>query len=189
MSKLLLFFALLVSGTLYAQQGDYDVKHGADVSVAHATHYPKMVGVANVRGEEQKLEGIASAPKCAAYFDKTATVFEVKSGETVTPLISINGAWMHGYVYVDWNGNRQFDVVLEGDGPYIKGEGNELVCWSLYNSADGSRQSGLEQRGPLSERRCAGSRFVPRARGPRGRLYLPYALRRDVELYRPHGRL
>lgn len=138
MSKLLLFFALLVSGTLYAQQGDYDVKHGADVSVAHATHYPKAVGVANVRGEEQRLEGIASAPKCAAYFDKTATVFEVKSGETVTPLISINGAWMHGYVYVDWNGNRQFDVVLEGDGPYIKGEGNELVCWSLYNSADGS---------------------------------------------------
>ena len=130
---------LAVGSTAIAQeQGDYYVKHGADVSVTHSIHYPKMVGVANVRGEEQKLEGIASAPKCAAYFDKTATVFEVKSGETVTPLISINGAWMHGYVFVDWNDNKQFDVNLTGDGPYIKGEGNELMCWSLYNSADGS---------------------------------------------------
>jgi len=140
MKKFVLSLTLLmaVALTARAQQSDYYVAHGVDVKVTHATHYPKMVGVANVRGEEQKLEGIASAPKCAAYFDKTATVFEVKSGETITPLISINDGWMHGYVYVDWNGNRQFDVALEGDGPYIKGEGNELVCWSLYNSADGS---------------------------------------------------
>lgn len=127
-----------VAFTTRAQQGNYYVKYGADVNVTHGTHYPKAVGVSNVRGEEQKLEGIASAPRCAAYFDKSATVFEVKSGETITPLIEINGAWMHGYVFVDWNGNKQFDVVLEGDGPYIKGEGNELVCWSLYNGADGS---------------------------------------------------
>ena len=82
-------------------QGDYYVKHGADVTVNHYAHYPTMVGVSNVRGDQQKLTGIASAPRCQAYFDKTGTVFEVKSGETVTPLIAINGSWMHGYVYVD----------------------------------------------------------------------------------------
>ena len=121
------------------QNSDYDVKHGSDVNVTHGTHYPKAVGIANVRGDQQVLDDIASAPRCAAYFDKTSTVFTVKAGETVTPLITINGAWMHGYVYVDWNNNRQFDVNITGEGPYIKGDGNELMCWSLYNHAgDGS---------------------------------------------------
>ena len=127
-------------------QTDYYVAHGADVNVNHATHYPIMVGVSNVRGEQQKLNNIASAPRCQAYFDKTSTVFEVKSGETVTPLISINGAWMHGYVYVDWNNNRQFDVNITGDGPYVKEEGNELMCWSLYDKG-GNGNSGWNSAG------------------------------------------
>ena len=100
-------------------QSDYYVVHGANVNINHEAHYPIMVGVSNVRGEQQKLENIASAPRCQAYFDKTSTVFEVKSGETVTPLISINGSWMHGYVYVDWNNNKQFDVNITGSGPYV----------------------------------------------------------------------
>ena len=127
-------------------QGDYYVKHGADVKVNHAAHYPIMVGVSNVRGDQQKLTGIASAPRCQAYFDKTSTVFEVKSGETVTPLIAINGSWMHGYVYVDWNNNKQFDVNISGDGPYVKEEGNELMCWSLYDK-NGNGNSGWNSAG------------------------------------------
>ena len=127
-------------------QGDYYVKHGADVTVNHGSHYPIMVGVSNVRGDQQKLNGIASAPRCQAYFDKTSTVFEVKSGETVTPLIAINGSWMHGYVYVDWNNNKQFDVNISGDGPYVKEEGNELMCWSLY-AKNGDGNSGWNSAG------------------------------------------
>ncbi len=51
-----LIVLLAVGSTAFAQeQGDYYVKHGADISVTHKDHYPKMVGVANVRGEEQKL--------------------------------------------------------------------------------------------------------------------------------------
>ena len=120
-------------------QADYYVEHGAGVNVAHNTHYPKAVGVANVRGDQQIIDNIASAPRCAAYFDKTSTHFKVKAGETVTPLITINGDWMHGYVYVDWNSNGKFDVNLTGEGPYIKGDGNELMCWSLYShNGDGS---------------------------------------------------
>ena len=145
---------LATASAAFAQaQGDYYVKHGADVNVNHREHFPKMVGVSNVRGEEQKIEGIATATGCAAYFDKTATVFEVKSGETITPLIAINGTWMHGYVYVDWNNNKKFDVVLEGDGPYIKGEGNELMCWSLYDKGgdgnSGWNSAGLAVNGDL----------------------------------------
>ena len=127
-------------------QSDYYVVHGANVNINHYAHYPIMVGVSNVRGEQQKLENIASAPRCQAYFDKTSTVFEVKSGETVTPLISINGSWMHGYVYVDWNNNKQFDVNITGSGPYVKEEGNELMCWSLYDKG-GNGNSGWNSAG------------------------------------------
>ena len=127
-------------------QSDYYVVHGADVTVNHYAHYPIMVGISNVRGDQQKLNGIASAPRCQAYFDKTSTVFEVKSGETVTPLIAINGSWMHGYVYVDWNNNKQFDVNITGDGPYVKEDGNELMCWSLYDKS-GNGNSGWNSAG------------------------------------------
>ena len=57
----------------------------------------------------------------------------MKAGDIVTPEIVINGQWMHGYVYVDWNINKAFDVNLEGEGPSTQGEGNELMCWSFYN--------------------------------------------------------
>ncbi len=139
--KALTFFALfctLFSVGANAQQPDYYVAHGADVKITHSTHYPKAVGIVGTQSEQQILEGIASAPGCAAYFDKTATTFDVKSGDVVTPLITINGEWMHGYVYVDWDNSKQFDVKLEGTGPYTQGEGNELMCWSLYgHNTDG----------------------------------------------------
>ena len=109
--SLFLILVMAVSVVARAQQSDYYVKYGENVTVNHGTHYPIMVGVSNVRGDQQVVNGIASAPRCQAYFDltKNGVVFQVKSGETITPLIAINGAWMHGYVYVDWNDNKQFD--------------------------------------------------------------------------------
>ena len=111
--------------------GDYYVKYGADVMVG-SFRYPRSVGIVGAQSPQQQLNDIASASSHAAYFDKTSTVFEVKSGETVTPTILYTGTWMHGYVFVDWDNSKQFEVNLEGDGPYIKGEGNELMCWSFY---------------------------------------------------------
>ncbi|MEE1287658.1 MAG: hypothetical protein UHK44_03540, partial [Bacteroidaceae bacterium] len=113
------------------------------------THYPKSVSIVGTQSERQELTGIASAIKCPAYFDKTATVFEVKAGDIVTPEIVINGQWMHGYVYVDWNINKAFDVNLEGEGPYTQGEGNELMCWSFYchkgeNETPGWNSDGIQ---------------------------------------------
>ena len=130
-------------------QSDYYVVHGSNENVTHATHYPIAVGVVGTHSQQQLVNNIASAPHCAAYFDKTANVFEVMRGETVTPLITINGSWMHGYVFVDWNNSKQFDVNLQGDGPYTKGEGNELMCWSLYgkntNGDTGWNSAGIYQ--------------------------------------------
>lgn len=129
--------SLLVAVAAWAQ--DYPVAHGANVNIEHATHYPKTVSIKGTQTPEYKLENIAMAPRCAAYFDKTATVFEVKAGDIVTPAVTIAGAWMHGYVFVDWNDNKQFEVSLLGNGPYTAGEGNELMSYSHYNkTSDGN---------------------------------------------------
>ena len=96
--SLFCFLVMAMAFVARAQQGDYYVKYGEDVNVTHGTHYPKLVGVSNVRGDQQVYRDIASAPGCPAYFDltKNGVVFQVKSGETITPLIEINGSWMHG---------------------------------------------------------------------------------------------
>lgn len=137
--SLLMLLLLAVTFCAKVNAQDYKVAHGADEKITHDTHYPIAVGVVGTQSAQQQVNNIASAPRCAAYFDKTSNVFTVKRGETVTPLITINDEWMHGYVFVDWNNNKQFDVNLQGDGPYIKGEGNELMCWSLYGkNTDGN---------------------------------------------------
>lgn len=133
MKNLFCLFAALLLTSAWSRAEDYPVTHGANEHITHSTHYPKSVSIMGTQSPKFKLENIATAPKCAAYFDKTSTVFEVKAGDIVTADITINGRWMHGYVFVDWNQNGGFEVNLLGDGPYTEGEGNELVCYSHYN--------------------------------------------------------
>jgi hypothetical protein len=71
--------ALFVCAGSYAQS-DYYVVHGADENVTHGTHYPIAVGIVGTHSAQQLVNNIASAPRCAAYFDKTDNVFEVKRG-------------------------------------------------------------------------------------------------------------
>ena len=146
MKKFLYSIIAMLITTMAAFAQDYPVKYGADVNVTHGTHYPKTVSIKGTQSDQYIIENIATAPKCAAYFDKTSTVFKVKAGDIVTPDITINGSWIHCYVFVDWNANKAFDVNLEGTGPYTTGIGNELMCWSLY-SKTGDGQSGWNSDG------------------------------------------
>lgn len=145
-TSLFLFLAILGLFVKAEAQGNYYVVHGADVNVTHSAHYPISVSIVGENSASQAINNIASAPRCAAYFDKSATVFEVAAGDIVTPNISINGQWMHGYVFVDWNNNGEFEVVLNGSGPYTKGDGNELMCWSNY-SKTGNGDTGWNSDG------------------------------------------
>ena len=131
--KALLFTTLFVTifTTKIMAQTNYYVSHGANVTISHATHYPKAINIYGTESPVQLLDNIASAPYCAAYFDKTSTVFEVRAGETVTPNISINGDWMHGYVYVDWNNNGQFDVDVTGT---VNGSPHNTLLQILYST-------------------------------------------------------
>jgi hypothetical protein len=153
----------VLCGVQVMAQTDYYVAHGADVNVSHSTHYPKTISIVGTQSEEQVLTNIASSIHCPAYFDKTSTIFEVLAGDLVTPNIIINGAWMHGYVYVDWNNNKQFDVNIQGDGPYTKGDNNELMCWSLY-SKNGNGDTGWNSDGAYQSSGnvlAPGSFYVP----------------------------
>ena len=45
------------------------------------------------------------------YSDNTAlSVFSAKAGTEVQPTFSYTGAWMSGYVYVDWNNDGRFEI-------------------------------------------------------------------------------
>ena len=55
----------------------------------------------------------------------TASVFSAKAGEQVQPTFGYTGAWMSGYVYVDWNGDARFDDALNENG--TPAEGSDVV--------------------------------------------------------------
>ena len=60
----------------YAQEpSDYYIKYGADVTENHDSHYPIMVDVSNVCGEQQILNNIAST------VDATLKVSGIASGD------------------------------------------------------------------------------------------------------------
>lgn len=69
----------------------------------------------------------------ATYFDKTDVVLTVQPGAEVR-LSSLNwsGAWMHAYMYVDYDNDGEFDTVLNANG---EGDG-ELVSYSFYSATD-----------------------------------------------------
>ena len=65
-----------------------------------------------------------------------------KPGGKVTVKMTYKGAWMSGYVYVDWNNDGQFTPVIEGNKP---SEGSELVSYTYlsgYNSRGVAQSNG-----------------------------------------------
>ena len=70
---------------------------------------------------------------------ENATVY-AKAGGQVTVQMAYKGAWMSGYVYVDWNNDGQFTPAIDNNKP---ADGSELVSYSYlsgYNS-NGEAQS------------------------------------------------
>ncbi|MBP3354399.1 MAG: discoidin domain-containing protein [Bacteroidales bacterium] len=65
------------------------------------------------------------------YFDKTSNVITLAKGIDVTPAINWNGWAMHGYLYVDWNGDKEFTPRLGANG--VPTEDSEIIAYSYYN--------------------------------------------------------
>ena len=63
------------------------------------------------------------------YADNTTLgVFSAKAGEEVQPTFNYTGAWMSGYIYVDWNNDGKFEFAVNDDG--TPAEGSEIVSYS-----------------------------------------------------------
>ena len=75
----------------------------------------------------------------------TLGVFSAKAGEEVQPTFNYTGAWMSGYVYVDWNNDGKFEFAVNDDG--TPAEGSEIVSYSaaqvngVWRKSDGSQAS------------------------------------------------
>ena len=63
---------------------------------------------------------IATSGYSAIYYNKTSKVFYANAGSTITPVIDYSGAWMQGYVYIDYDNDGSFNTI------------NELVSYSGY---------------------------------------------------------
>ena len=80
------------------------------------------------------------------YADNTTlSVFSAKAGAEVQPTFNYTGAWMSGYVYVDWNNDGRFDYEVNNDG--TPAEGSEIVSYSAaqvdgtWRKSDGTTAS------------------------------------------------
>ena len=69
---------------------------------------------------EQKIEWEFEGADAPVYRDLTEQVLSVPAGATVTPSIGYNGAWMHGFFYID----------LNNDGEYTVDEPDMQTSWS-----------------------------------------------------------
>ncbi len=91
-------------------------------------------------GESSKS---VSVPSATVYNNLTeqAMVY-AKAGGSVTVKMNYKGAWMSGYVYVDWNNDGQFTPIIQNNKP---AEGSELISYTYlsgYNSKGISQSNG-----------------------------------------------
>ncbi|MEG2164473.1 MAG: GEVED domain-containing protein, partial [Bacteroidales bacterium] len=63
------------------------------------------------------------------YFDKTASVLTTSAGATITPSVTWQGEWMHGYIWIDYNKNQVFEKDLETTG--VPKANSELVSYTF----------------------------------------------------------
>ncbi|MCM1348237.1 MAG: glycoside hydrolase N-terminal domain-containing protein [Firmicutes bacterium] len=85
----------------------------------------------------------------ATYFDKTTNVLTVQPGSTISfSEMDWTGAWMHGYVYVDYDNDGTFNTTVNADGT-TRGE---LVAYSYYNTQDRDGASAPNSRGVSASR-------------------------------------
>lgn len=148
--------ALNISGNTFMYDGefnydqpeepkeDYAINFEKDAKQTHASRYSTSVSL-TVNGQAQTIE---FGKTMNGYEDLTAQSFTVTPGAEVTPAIGYVGEWMHGYVYVDLNNDKQFSFNADSDDQ----TGNEVVSYSFYSASNGS--TGLNSKGETVSNNC-----------------------------------
>ena len=148
--------ALNISGNTFMYDGefnyeqpeepkeDYAINFEKDAKQTHSSRYSTSVSL-TVNGKAQTIE---FGKTMNGYEDLTAQSFTVTPGAEVTPAIGYVGEWMHGYVYVDLNNDKQFSFNADSDDQ----TGTEVVSYSFYSASNGS--TGLNSKGETVSNNC-----------------------------------
>ena len=148
--------ALNISGNTFSYDGefnydqpeepkeDYAINFEKDAKQTHASRYSTSVSL-TVNGQAQTIE---FGKTMNGYEDLTAQSFTVIPGAEITPAIGYVGEWMHGYVYVDLNNDKQFSFNADSDDQ----TGTEVVSYSFYSASNGS--TGLNSKGETVSNNC-----------------------------------
>ena len=106
---------------------DYAINFDKDAKQTHASRYSTSVSLQQTGKELQTIE---FGKTMNGYEDLTTGTekFTVEAGSEVTPSIGYVGEWMHGYVYIDLDNNKQFSFNADG----ADQTGTEVVSYSYY---------------------------------------------------------
>ena len=106
---------------------DYAINFDKDAKQTHSSRYSSSVSLQQTGKDKQTIE---FGKTMNGYEDLTAGTekFTVEAGSEVTPSIGYVGEWMHGYVYIDLNNDKQFSFNADG----ADQTGTEVVSYSYY---------------------------------------------------------
>ena len=104
---------------------DYAINFDKDAKQNHTSRYSTSVSLQQEGKDKQTIE---FGKTMNGYEDLTDQKFTVEAGSEVTPSIGYVGEWMHGYVYIDLDNNKQFSFNADG----ADQTGTEVVSYSYY---------------------------------------------------------
>ena len=106
---------------------DYAINFDKDAKQNHSSRYSTSVSLQQEGKDKQTIE---FGKTMNGYEDLTTGTdkFTVEAGSEVTPSIGYVGEWMHGYVYIDLNNDKQFSFNADG----ADQTGTEVVSYSYY---------------------------------------------------------
>ena len=120
----------LVYGTEFSTEepkDDYAINFDKDAKQTHSSRYSTSVSLQQEGKDKQTIE---FGKTMNGYEDLTAGTekFTVEAGSEVTPSIGYVGEWMHGYVYIDLDNDKQFSFNADG----ADQTGTEVVSYCYY---------------------------------------------------------
>ena len=106
---------------------DYAINFDKDAKQTHSSRYSTSVSLQQTGKDKQTIE---FGKTMNGYEDLTTGTdkFTVEAGSEVTPSIGYVGEWMHGYVYIDLNNDKQFSFNADG----ADQTGTDVVSYSYY---------------------------------------------------------
>lgn len=92
----------------------------------------------------------ASSSGRPVYRDMTDRVFKAEAGAEIKPVVSWTGEWMHGFVYIDYDGDKTFSYDINANG--TPAAGSELVSYTYYNDGyvEGGNNNSFNSKGETS---------------------------------------